>query len=100
MSEEGIRLKWKRHEIRGLEFAKRGVRCPGWQVLPDRQLLPALPRLSAVPGDDPWRLFRLLQQRQGELGGERALEALRRGRIEAVLAAAENAASGAFARLS
>lgn len=29
--------------------------------------------------------------------GLRALEALRKGRIEAVLAAAENAASGAFA---
>jgi len=92
MSEEGIRLKWKRH---GLEFAKRGVRYPGWQVLPDRQLLPALPRLFAVLGDDPWRLFRFLQQRDGELGGERALEALRQGRIE--LAAAENAARGAFA---
>lgn len=97
MSEEGIRLKRRRHEVLGLQFAKRGIRYPGWQVLPDRQLLPALPRLFAVLGDDPWRLFRFLRQRHGELGGERAFEALRRGRIEAVLAAAENAASGAFA---
>lgn len=97
MSEEGIRLKRKRHEILGLEFAKRGIRYPSWQLLPDRQLLPALPRLFAMLGDDSWRLFRFLQQHHSELGGERAVEALRRGRIEAVLAAAENAASGAFA---
>jgi hypothetical protein len=97
MSEEGVRLKRKRHEILGLEFAKRGIRYPGWQILPDRQLLPALPRLFALLGDDPWRLFRFLQQHHSELGGRRALEALRRGRVEAVLAAAENAASGAFA---
>lgn len=97
MSEEGIRLKRKRYEILGLEFAKRGIRYPSWQVLPDRQLLPALPRLFAVLGDDPWRLFRFLQQHHAELGGQRALEALRGGRVEAVLTAAENAASGAFA---
>lgn len=97
MSEEGIRLKRKRHEILGLEFAKRGIRYPGWQVLPDRQLLPALPHLFAVLGSDSWRLFRFLQQRHAELGGQRALEALRRGRVEAVLTAAENVASGAFA---
>jgi hypothetical protein len=97
MSEEGIRLKRRRHEILGLEFAKRGIRYPGWQVLPDRQLLPALPRLFAVLGDDPWRLFRFLQQHHAELGGQRALEALRRGRVEAVLMAAENAARGDFA---
>lgn len=97
MSEEGVRLKRKRHEILGLEFARRGIRYPGWQILPNRQLLPALPRLFAILGDDPWRLFRFLQQHHAELHGRRALEALQHGRIEAVLAAAENAASGAFA---
>jgi hypothetical protein len=97
MSEEGIRLKRKRHEILGLAFAKRGIRYPGWQVLPDRQLLPALPRLFAVLGDESWRLFRFLQLHHAELGGQRAREALRRGRVEAVLTAAENVASGAFA---
>ena len=97
MSEEGVRLKRKRHEILGLEFAKRGIRYPGWQVLPDQRLLPALPRLFALLGDDPWRLFRFLQQHHSELGGQRALEALRRGHVEAVIAAAENAACGAFA---
>ena len=97
MSEEGVRLKRKRHEILGLESAKRGIRYPAWQVLEGRQLLPALPRLFAMLGDDPWRLFRFLQQHHGELGGDRALDALRHGKVNGVLAAAENTATGAFA---
>lgn len=97
MSEEGVRLKRKRHEILGLESAKRGIRYPAWQVLEGRQLLPALPRLFAMLGDDPWRLFRFLQQHHGELGGDRALDALRHGKVNGVLAAAENTAAGAFA---
>jgi hypothetical protein len=96
MSEEGVRLKRKRHEILGLESAKRGIRYPSWQVLEDRKLLPALPRIFAILGDDPWRLFRFLQQRHSELGGDRALDALRHGRVDGVLAAAENSATGAF----
>jgi hypothetical protein len=97
MSEEGVRLKRKRHEILGLEFAKRGIRYPIWQILEGRQILPALPRLFAMLGDDPWRLFRFLQQHHSELGGASALDALRQGRTEGVLAAAENTATGAFA---
>jgi hypothetical protein len=97
MSEEGIRLKRRRHEILGLEAAKRGIRYPAWQVLEGGKLLPALPRLFALLGDDPWRLFRFLQQHHGELGGARALDALRQGRVDDVLAAAENTAIGAFA---
>jgi len=97
MSEEGVRLKRRRHEILGLEFAKRGIRYPAWQVLQDRQLLPALPQLFVILGDDPWRVFRFLQQHHAELGGQCTVEALRRGHADAVLAAAENVASSAFA---
>jgi hypothetical protein len=97
MSEEGVRLKRKRREILGVESAKRGIRYPAWQITEDRQLLPALPQLFAVLGEDPWRLFRFLQQHHAELGGQRGYEALRGGRIEAVLSAAENTAAGAFA---
>lgn len=41
MSEEGVRLKCKRHEILGLEFAKRGIRYLSWQLLPNARKLPA-----------------------------------------------------------
>jgi hypothetical protein len=97
MSEEGVRLKRRRHEVLGVEVAKRGIRYPAWQVLPGRKILPGLPRLFAVLGDDPWRLLRFLQQHHAELRGKRAFEALQQGRVDEVLAAAENAAMGAFA---
>ena len=35
ISEAGVRLKRKRHEILGLELAVRQVRYPAWQLLPD-----------------------------------------------------------------
>jgi hypothetical protein len=96
MSEEGIRLKRKRHEVLGLEFAKRGIRYPSWQVLEDRQLLPQLPRLFSILGNSPWTVYRFLLQGHPELGGARALDALKRGKVDSVVAAAENIASGAF----
>jgi hypothetical protein len=97
MSEEGVRLKRRRREVLGVEVAKRGIRYPAWQVLPGRQILPGLPRLFAVLGDDPWRLLRFLQQHHAELRGKRAFEALQQGRFEEVLATAQNVAMGAFA---
>jgi hypothetical protein len=96
MSEEGIRLKRKRHEVLGLEFARRGIRYPSWQLLENRQLLRDLPRLFSILGDSPWAVYRFLLQRHPELGGARAVDALKRGRLNGVLAAAENTASGAF----
>jgi hypothetical protein len=96
MSEEGIRLKRKRHEVLGLEFARRGIRYPSWQLLENRQLLRDLPRLFSVLGDSPWAVYRFLLQRHPELGGARAVDAFKRGRLNGVLAAAENTASGAF----
>jgi len=96
MSEEGIRLKRKRHEVLGLEFAKRGIRYPGWQLLENRQLLPDLPHLFSILGNSPWTVYRFLLQRHPELGGARAVDALKRGRIDGVFAAAANTASGAF----
>jgi hypothetical protein len=96
MSEEGIRLKRKRHEVLGLDFARRGIRYPSWQLLENRQLLPAIPRLFSILGDSPWTVYRFLLQRHPELGGARALDALKRGRIDGVLAVAENTTSGAF----
>ncbi|HLN25471.1 MAG TPA: hypothetical protein VK558_15975 [Patescibacteria group bacterium] len=96
MSGEGVRLKHKRHEVLGVNFAKRGIRYPGWQVLENRQLLPALPQIFSILGDNPWGVYRFLLQSHPELGGSRALDALKRGRIDEVLAAATTVATGAF----
>jgi len=96
MSEEGVRLKRKRHELLGLEFPKRGIRYPSWQVVEGHQLIRDLPRVFAILGDDSWRIYRFLLQEHPELGGRRAIDELKRGRIENVLAAAQNMAAGAF----
>lgn len=96
MSEEGVRLKRKRHEVLGLELAKRGIRYPAWQILENQQLLPMLPHLFRILGDSPWTIYRFLLQHHAELGGVRALDALKRGRIEEVIAAAENIVGGGF----
>jgi len=96
MSATGIREKRKRHEILGLSFANRGMRYPAWQLMPDQQIVPGMARLFGVLGDDPWRVYRFLQQRHSELGGRRAIDVLRQGRIDAVTAAAANLALGAF----
>jgi hypothetical protein len=96
MSEEGVRLKRKRHEVLGLELAKRGIRYPAWQILENQQLLPMLPRLFGILGDSPWTIYRFLVQHHPELGGVRALDALKRGQTDGVIGAAENLAGGGF----
>jgi hypothetical protein len=96
ISETGVRRKRKRHEILGLELVERRVRYPDWQLLPNRQVLPGLPRLFEILGDDPWRVFRFLTAVHAELGGKTGADALRDGDVERVLAAAENTASGGF----
>jgi hypothetical protein len=96
MSEEERGLKRKSHEILGLEFAEHGVHYPSWQLLENQRLLPDLARIFSILGDRPWAVYRFLLQRHSELGGARAVDALKRGGFDGVLAAAQNTASGAF----
>ena len=64
--------------------------------MPNAQLLPALPQLFDILGPDLWRLYRFLLQHHAEAGDAQALNALKCGRSDAVLAAAQNSAVGAF----
>jgi hypothetical protein len=96
VSAQDVRLKQKRHEVLAVELAPRAVRYPTWQVLPDQRLLPGLPKLFDILGDDPWRMLRFLQQQHGETRGLRAVDALRRGDLAGVMAAAKNTAAGAY----
>jgi hypothetical protein len=95
VSREAVRAKHQRHEVLGLKGAKRGLRFPKWQVTSDGGLLPELPRLFEILDGDPWTVYRFLTQHHAELEGNTALSALLRGKVEKVLAAAENTA-GAF----
>ena len=95
VSREAVRTKYQRNEVLGLKGAKRGLRYPKWQVTSDGGLLPELPRLFDVLGGESWTVYRFLTQHHPELEGDTALSALQRGKVEKVLAAAENTA-GAF----
>jgi nucleoid DNA-binding protein len=95
ISREAVRTKHQRNEVLGLQGAKRGLRYPKWQVTTDGALLPELPRLFEALGGESWTVYRFLTQHHPELEGDTALSALQRGKVEKVLAAAENTA-GAF----
>jgi hypothetical protein len=95
VSREAVCAKHYRNEVLGLKGAKRGLRFPKWQVTSDGGPLPELPRLFEVLGGESWTVYRFLTQHHPELDGETALWALQRGKVEKVLAAAENTA-GAF----
>jgi hypothetical protein len=95
-SHETVNAKRKRHEVLGLQGSKRGLRYPRWQVTADGRELPGLPQVFEVLGDQPWTVFRFLRASHPELGGQTALDALKGGKVEAVVDAAKNQAGGAF----
>ena len=94
---ETVHKKRRRHEVLGLEGPKRGVRFPKWQVSRSGELLPGLPLLFRSLGEHPWAVYRFLLQEHAELGGGTALEALRCGRVEDVIAVAGSIGAGVFA---
>jgi hypothetical protein len=95
MTRAGLHKVRARHEVLGLEGAKRGIRFPRWQLV-DGHLLPGLKQIFEVLSDGPWTVYRFLQQKHPELGGASALDALKRGQVEAVRQLAEAIGHGAF----
>jgi hypothetical protein len=93
---ETVHKKRRRHEVLGLEGAKRGVRFPKWQVGKNGELLPGLPQLFEILGEHPWSIYRFLLGEHDALDGRTALQALQAGKVEDVLAAADASTRGAF----
>lgn len=91
-----VNAKRQKNEVLALDGAKRGFRFPAWQVDENGKPLGILAQLSETLGG-PWTVYRFLLQRHPDLGGQPALEAIRKGRAAEVLAAAEAQAEGAFA---
>lgn len=92
-----VNARRQKHELLGLDGAKRGFRFPAWQVDQDGKPLDALPKLFELLGESPWGVYRFLTQRHSVLDGESAKDALTRGRTTQVLQAAESLAQGDFA---
>ncbi len=91
-----VNARRQRHELLGLDGAKRGFRFPDWQVDEDGNAIEALPRLFELLGPSPWGVYRFLTQRHDVLGGATAKDALQRGQTDKVLDAAESLARGDF----
>ncbi|WP_053000807.1 hypothetical protein [Sphingomonas sanxanigenens] len=92
-----VNARRQRHELLGLDGAKRGFRFPAWQVNDDGKPLEVLPQLFALLGPSPWTVYRFLTQHHDALDGATARDALQRGRTADVLDAAESVARGDFA---
>lgn len=91
-----VNARRQRHELLGLGGAKRGFRFPDWQVDDDGNPIDVLPRLFELLGPSPWGVYRFLTQRHAALDGATAKDALRRGKTDKVLDAAESLARGDF----
>lgn len=88
ITRQSLHGKLDKHQVLGLEGAKRGVRFPTWQIGADGKPFPALPALHEALGN-PWAVYRFLKQFHPELDCT-GLEALQRGRDDAALDVARN----------
>lgn len=92
-----VNARRQKHELLGLDGAKRGFRFPAWQVDDDGKAFDMLPKLFDLLGDNPWTVYRFLTQRHAALEGSVAMDALRQGKVTQVLQVAESLAQGDFA---
>jgi hypothetical protein len=92
-----VNARRQKHELLGLDGAKRGFRFPAWQVDDDGKAFDALPQLFDLLGDNAWTVYRFLTQRHAALEGISAKDALLRGKTPQVLQAAESLVQGDFA---
>jgi hypothetical protein len=84
-----VNTKRQNGQVLGLDGAKRGFRFPVWQIGSEGKPYASLVELHQLLGG-PWGVYRFLMQPHGELDGLTGREALNRGRIKAVLQAAES----------
>ncbi len=85
-----VNAKRQRHQVLGLEGAKRGFRFPEWQIGEDGKPFSVLPELLDRLGGSSWAVYRFLVQHHPELGGLTGREALYRGRTAEALEVAES----------
>jgi len=95
-SHETVNVKRAKGEILGLKGSTRGFKYPRWQVTEAGLPLPGLADLFEILGQQPWTLYRFLRTAHAELGGRTALDALKDGRVEAVMGVARNQVAGVF----
>lgn len=90
-----VNAKRQSGQILGLDGAKRGFRFPSWQLDRDGRPYTALSQLYDLLGG-AWAVYRFLVSPHGALDGRTGLDALKRGRTEEVITAAESIARSDF----
>lgn len=86
-----VNAKRQSGQMLGIDGAKRGYRYPTWQLDAEGKPFAQLGVLHERLGG-PWAVYRFLVQSHGELDGLTGRQALKLGRVGAVLAAAESVA--------
>jgi hypothetical protein len=87
-----VNAKRKSGELLGLVGNVRGHKYPDWQLREDGRPYPALRHIAKRLAGDVWTVYRFLVQPHEELDGATGIEALRDGRDQEVLEAAESVA--------
>ena len=88
--------RYRRGELIGFETARRGVRFPAEQFLPDGTTLPGTVELLELFDGNGHRLWRWLEVSTNLLEGSSPIEALRDGELDRVLGAAAAHIDGAY----
>ena len=88
ITRQSLHARLGKHQVLGLEGAKRGFKFPTWQITSDGKPLAGLPRLFETL-EAPWTVYRFLVQFQPQLGTT-GLEALQTGRSDEAIALAQN----------
>jgi hypothetical protein len=91
-----VHKKRKRHELLGLEGAKRGIRYPRLQLDVEGRPVQGLSSILGLFGDNAWGAYRFLLQHHSGLGKRAAIDALKAGRTRRVIDAAQTVLSGDF----
>lgn len=95
ISRQTVNEQRKTGRLLGLQGAKRQFRYPRWQIGDDGRPFAEIEKLFAILGS-PWPVYRFLVQKHPELDGMSGIDALRQGRGEMAIMAAESQMQGNF----
>lgn len=88
VTRQAIDNRRKRGTLLGVQLGRRGFRYPAWQFTADG-VLPGLDRtLKAMDDQSPWIQLAFMLNPNAWLDGNRPLDALRQGQVDAVRSAA------------
>ncbi|HKV12232.1 MAG TPA: hypothetical protein VJ725_29070, partial [Thermoanaerobaculia bacterium] len=89
VSRQAVYKRYRAGKLLALDCGRHGVAFPAWQLGPEG-VLPGLEEALAALGDlDPWMKLAFFLEENAATGGKPPLTALRRGKLEDVVRAAE-----------